>query len=70
MQFLQVGYRVSERTACGALGYDRSSMRYRCHRDPQEPLCQRLREPAASRLRYGYPRLYIFLRREMLESQS
>ena len=39
-------------------------MQYRSHRDPQEGLRQRLKELAASRVRFGYRRLTVLLRRE------
>ncbi len=39
-------------------------MRYRSHRDPQEALRMRLRELAASRVRFGYRRLTVLLKRE------
>jgi putative transposase len=40
------------------------SLRYQHHRDPQEGLRMRLRELAASRVRYGYRRLTVLLKRE------
>ena len=43
---------------------NRSSVRYRSHKDPQEALRRRLRELAASRVRYGYRRLAVMLQRE------
>ena len=42
----------------------RSSLRYESHRDRQEPLRMRLRELAASRVRFGYRRLTVLLKRE------
>ena len=42
----------------------RASLRYQGHRDPQEALRMRLREVAASRVRFGYRRLTVLLRRE------
>ena len=46
------------------MGITRWTNRYRSHRDPQEELKLRLRELAASRVRYGYRRLTVLLRRE------
>jgi putative transposase len=43
---------------------DRSSHRYRSRRDPQEALRRRLKELAATYVRYGYRRLTVLLRRE------
>jgi putative transposase len=40
------------------------SLRYKHHRDPQEALRVRLRELAGSRVRYGYRRLTVLLKRE------
>lgn len=61
---LQIAYDVSERRACRAMGFHRSSQRYRSQRDPQTVLRMRLKELAAARVRYGYRRLHVLLRRE------
>lgn len=61
---LQAVYDVSERRACRATGFHRSSQRYRSRRDPQTELRMRLKELAAARVRYGYRRLHVLLRRE------
>ncbi len=61
---LRVTYHVSERRACRALGFPRSSQRYQSRRDPQDDLRVRLRDLAAARVRYGYRRLHVLLRRE------
>ena len=42
----------------------RMTLRYRHRRDPQEALRMRLRDLAASRVRYGYRRLTVLLKRE------
>jgi putative transposase len=49
------------------LRFDRSSHRYRSQRDDQAFLRHRIRELAASRVRYGYRRIWIALRREGLK---
>jgi putative transposase len=41
-----------------------TTWRYQVTRDPQDALRQRLRELAAVRLRFGYRRLTVLLRRE------
>jgi putative transposase len=64
VRHLQGVYGVGERRACQASGFHRSSQRYRSRRDPQTELRIRLRDLAASRVRYGYRRLHILLRRE------
>jgi len=61
---LRLAYRVSERRACGTCGFSRASQRYRSVADPQDELRLRLKELAASRVRYGYRRLHVLLRRE------
>ncbi len=42
----------------------RASLRYQSHRDPQEALRMCLREVAAARVRFGYRRLTVLLRRD------
>lgn len=64
VRYLQDRYRVSERRGCAVLRFDRSSHRYRSYRDDQAFLQYRIREIAASRIRYGYRRIYVALRRE------
>jgi putative transposase len=61
---LEARYRVSRRKVCAALLFPRSSHYYRSQRDPQDALRVRLRDLAASRVRYGYRRLCVLLRRE------
>ena len=61
---LQVAYEVSERRACHATGFPRSSHRYESVRDDRAELRIRLRDLAASRVHYGYCRLHNLLHRE------
>ncbi|GJD92991.1 IS3 family transposase ISMra1 [Methylobacterium iners] len=61
---LRVAYDISERRACQATSFGRSSQRYRKRSDPQVALRMRLKELAAARVRYGYRRLHVLLRRE------
>ncbi len=61
---LRTAYAVSERRACRATGFARATQRYRSVADPQDELRLRLRELAAVRVRYGYRRLWLLLRRE------
>ncbi len=61
---LQGAYQVSEQRACSAMGFGRSSQRYWSRRDPQAALRMRLKDLAAVRVRYGYRRLHVLLRRE------
>lgn len=55
---------MSERRSCGALRFDRSSHRYKPIRDDQASLRQRIKDIAAIRVRYGYRRIHVLLRRE------
>ena len=58
---------LSERRACGLIGMHRGSWRYQRRERNEGALRARLRELAAERPRFGYRRLYIFLRREKSE---
>jgi putative transposase len=57
-------WQVSIRRACRALPVDRSSYHYRSRRAGQAHLTERIREIAATRVRYGYRRIHVLLRRE------
>ncbi|MFZ0432031.1 MAG: IS3 family transposase [Candidatus Acidiferrales bacterium] len=61
---LEGRYGVSERRSCRVLLFFRSSHRYEATRDDQAALRMRIREIAQARVRYGYYRIYILLRRE------
>lgn len=64
MTELRVGFQVSERRACRVLRVPRATLRYRSQAQDQTPLRMRLRDLAAARVRYGYRRLHVLLRRE------
>jgi putative transposase len=55
---------VSTRRVAGLMMLNRSTMTYRSRRDPQDALRMRLHQLAASRVRFGYRRLTVMLRRE------
>jgi putative transposase len=55
---------MSERRACGLIQMQRSSFRYQSHAQDQTALRLRLKEVAAVRIRFGYRRLTVLLRRE------
>ena len=57
-------YGVSERRAARAARFWRSSLRYASRRDPLTALRQRMRELAQTRVRFGYRRLLVMMRRE------
>lgn len=55
---------VSIRRACRALPVDRSTYHYRSRRPGQAGLEKRIKEIAETRVRYGYRRIHVLLRRE------
>lgn len=57
-------YRVSVQRACRVVQLHRSAWYYLSHRREDRPLRQRIKEIAASRIRYGMWRIYVLLRRE------
>ncbi len=58
-------WRLSERRACEILRVNRRAVRYRPLRSNDDaPLRMRIRELAATRIRYGQRRIYVLLRRE------
>lgn len=59
----QADHNVSQRRACAAFGFARSSQRYISSTD-DAVLCERLVTLAGERRRFGYRRLHILLRRE------
>jgi putative transposase len=61
---LEEQYRVSERRACEVIQIRRSSYRYQSIRDEQVALRLRINEIARVRVRYGYKRIHVLLRRE------
>jgi transposase InsO family protein len=61
---VQAAHGVSERRSCVALGVDRSTIRYRSTKPDQAPLRLRIRDLTQTRVRYGYFRIYLLLRRE------
>ena len=57
-------WRVSIRRACRALPVERSTYHYRSRRAGRAQLSERIKELAATRVRYGYRRIHVLLRRE------
>jgi hypothetical protein len=57
-------WRVSIRRACRALPVERSTYHYRSRRAGQAELTERIKEIAVTRVRYGYRRIHVLLRRE------
>ena len=60
----RVNRQVSIRRACRALPVDRSTYHYRARRPEQAGLRKRIKEIAETRVRYGYRRIHVLLRRE------
>jgi putative transposase len=59
-----MSFEVSERRACSVLSLPRTSCRYRSVAKDPIVLRQRIRDLAEGRVRYGYRRIHILLRRE------
>lgn len=64
VQRAQGELRLSQRRLCRALGWSRSSLRYRARRPTDARLRGLLRELAQKRPRFGYRRLWVLLRRQ------
>ena len=62
--FLRAGYGISENKACKLVKIGRSTNRYKSRSKDHAALKIRLKDLAASRVRYGYRRLYVLLMRE------
>ncbi len=63
-RWTQAAFVVSERRVSRLLPIQLATLRYRSRRDPQTALRMRLRELAANRVRFGYRRLTVLLKRE------
>ena len=61
---LRAAYKVSERRACRVLAVCRATVQYRSVKTDDFALRLRIKEIAATRIRYGYPRVHVLLRRE------
>lgn len=64
VEFLKVGYQLGTRKACQLVGLNRATYYYQSQAKDQTALRIRLRDLAAARVRYGYRRLHVLLRRE------
>ena len=61
---MKAEYRVGIRRACTVVGLNRSTYYYKPHRDDQMLLRMKIRDYAAARVRFGYLRIHVLLRRE------
>ena len=57
-------WKVSIRRACAVLRAERSSYHSRSRRPSQAALARRIKEICETRVRYGYRRVHVLLRRE------
>lgn len=64
MRYLQEDFKISQRRACRVLVFHRSTCLYQSVKDEQAALRMRIKEIAAARVRYGYLRIHVLLRRE------
>jgi putative transposase len=61
---VRAGWKVSIRRACRVLRTDTSTYHYKGKRPSQAGLTRRIKEIAETRVRYGYRRIHVLLRRE------
>lgn len=59
-----IDWGVSIRGACGALRFDTSTVHYTSRRTDQAAVERRIKEICETRVRYGYRRVHVLLRRE------
>lgn len=64
VDYLKNRYITSERRACRLAGITRGVYSYKSCRDPQTALRLRMRELAMTRMRYGYRKIGVLLKRE------
>ncbi len=64
MDHLRATWQVSIRRACAALQAERSSYHYKSKRTDPAALKARIKEIAETRVRYGYRRITVLLKRE------
>ena len=63
-RYLMSHYDCSERHVCRVVGQSRSALHYVSRRRPDTALVQRIQELATTRVRYGYKRIHVLLKRE------
>jgi putative transposase len=64
VHYLRDTYRVSERRACSVARVPVSTWRYESMLEPRTALRLRIREIAQARVRYGYRKIRVLLKRE------
>ena len=66
VDYLKNRYITSERRACRLAGITRGVYSYKSCRDPQTALRLRMKELTMTRMRYGYRKIGVLLKREGL----
>lgn len=64
VEYLVAHHRCSKRRACRLVQQHRSNEYYRSVKDPRNDLRARMKEIAQVRVRYGYRRIHVLLKRE------
>jgi len=64
VDYIMSRYGTTQRRACALVGQPRSVQWYTSVKDPRLELRARMREIAQTRVRYGYRRIHVLLRRE------
>ncbi|MBN8999002.1 MAG: transposase [Rhizobiales bacterium] len=64
MDEVRAAWKISVRRACSALKIDRSLYTYTSRRGDQAALRKRIKEICETRVRYGYRRVHVLLKRE------
>jgi putative transposase len=61
---IRADWRVSIRRACGLIRFDPRTYRYKFRRPDQAAIEQRIKEICQTRVRFGYRRVHVLLRRD------
>jgi putative transposase len=64
VNYLKAAYGVSERRACSAMAFDRSTVRYESKRPDDAELRDQVKKIARERRRFSYRRIQVLLERE------
>ena len=64
MAYMTSHHGISQRRACRLIRQARSNQYYSSRKDRRDDLRQRMREIASTRVRYGYRRVHVLLKRE------
>lgn len=64
MEYIATHYALPLRRTCRLVKQTRSGQYYRSVKDPRQGLRARMREIAQARVRYGYRRIHVLLKRD------